>query len=360
MPPDFTKKTIDTLARRASYLCSNPDCRARTVGPNSDPEKSVTIGEAAHICGARPGSKRYQPGMTDSARAAITNGIWLCRNCHKKVDADAETSRTDILYSWREQHEKYVLSELGSSVDRIRGEKQTAELRDFESYPPIVRRIILDKPGGWEWRLTAELLRYLNQRSLRRLRDIHNGLWLGNQEHVANDIALGWVQDRMTEMSRLIQPFANLLEPLNRSWGAPGESGCADEIHHICGLLRDSLCQVVKFEERLCCANLPEELQDTLLLLRGVVGNQVAKIAEIPKHLDEIVTIAESLGEGTTNEAPLTIEKTITLELPKGWPRRITREFRRATRRMKARDRTDGSGCLSLLSAALVVLMLCW
>ncbi len=63
--PDFSKKTIDILSKRAAFICSNPDCRASTVGPNSDPNKSTLIGEAAHIFGARPKSKRYKLEMTD-------------------------------------------------------------------------------------------------------------------------------------------------------------------------------------------------------------------------------------------------------------------------------------------------------
>jgi len=59
MFPDFTKKTIDILTKRAAFICSNPDCRTSTVGPNTDPKKATVIGEAAHILGARPGSKPF-------------------------------------------------------------------------------------------------------------------------------------------------------------------------------------------------------------------------------------------------------------------------------------------------------------
>ncbi len=97
MPPDFNRKTVDTLARRAAFKCSNPGCRVSTVGPNSDLEKSTLIGEAAHIFGARPNSKRYRLNMTDAARAEITNSIWLCRNCHKLIDTDDQKYTSDIL-----------------------------------------------------------------------------------------------------------------------------------------------------------------------------------------------------------------------------------------------------------------------
>ncbi|KQW99035.1 hypothetical protein [Flavobacterium sp. Root420] len=80
MNPDFSKNTIDTLAKRAAFMCSNPDCRVLTVGPNSDPEKSTKIGEAAHIYGARIGSKRYIDTMTDPARAEIAINLLIRMN----------------------------------------------------------------------------------------------------------------------------------------------------------------------------------------------------------------------------------------------------------------------------------------
>ena len=173
--PDFNKKTVETLAKRARYLCSNPDCRVSTVGPNSDPEKATVIGEAAHIFGARPNAKRFVNDMGDPARASITNGIWLCRNCHKCIDTDGEKYSSEILFLWREEHEKYVQADLGNKTDKIRYEQQNSSLSLFKDYPPLIRRIVIDKPDGWEWRLTAELMRYLNKPHFRKLKDLRDG-----------------------------------------------------------------------------------------------------------------------------------------------------------------------------------------
>ena len=118
--PDFSKQMIETLARRARFQCSNPDCGAQTVGPNSDPNKATMIGEAAHVHGAKSGSMRYDVTMSDVTRAAITNGIWLCRNCHGKIDRDAVKYPVDLLFAWRKAHEDRVLRELGTPGDRIR------------------------------------------------------------------------------------------------------------------------------------------------------------------------------------------------------------------------------------------------
>ena len=180
MIPDFSKNTIETLAKRAAYKCSNPDCRVNTVGPNSNPKKSTKIGEAAHILGARENSKRYNPNMTDAARAEITNAIWLCSNCHKLIDTDDQKYTSEVLFIWRELHEQYTQFELGNATNKIQYEKQVSKLSLFQDYPPIIRRIVIDKPDGWEWRLAAELMRYFNQPLFRQLEDIRDGLYIKN------------------------------------------------------------------------------------------------------------------------------------------------------------------------------------
>ena len=248
--PDFNKKTVETLAKRARYLCSNPDCRVSTVGPNSDPEKATVIGEAAHIFGARPNAKRFVNDMGDPARASITNGIWLCRNCHKCIDTDGEKYSSEILFLWREEHEKYVQADLGNKTDKIRYEQQNSSLSLFKDYPPLIRRIVIDKPDGWEWRLTAELMRYLNKPHFRKLKDLRDGLCVRLQEHISDDDSMDWISQRHGDLSSISSPVTKLLDRLTQSWGRPGESGNIEEIRHICCLISNYLEQVITPEEK--------------------------------------------------------------------------------------------------------------
>ena len=100
MNPRFNSKTIDALAKRSAYRCSNPDCRVLTVGPNEVADKATIVGEAAHIYAAKHGGPRFREDMNDAARAEISNGIWLCRNCHGKVDRDPGRYPADLLFRW--------------------------------------------------------------------------------------------------------------------------------------------------------------------------------------------------------------------------------------------------------------------
>lgn len=68
---DFSQKTIDRLCERVGGKCSNPNCRRETKGPHSNPQKRVSIGEAAHIAAAAEGGPRYNPDLTPEERSSI-------------------------------------------------------------------------------------------------------------------------------------------------------------------------------------------------------------------------------------------------------------------------------------------------
>ncbi len=106
--PDFSGATKQTLAKRAGQVCSNPECRRPTSGPHSDESKAVNLGEAAHIRAARPDQARYDANMTDEERAAISNGIWLCKECARRIDVDEAKYPVALLAKWKDIHEKWI------------------------------------------------------------------------------------------------------------------------------------------------------------------------------------------------------------------------------------------------------------
>jgi hypothetical protein len=105
---DFSLSTRRILGERAAYICSNPDCRSNTIGPHSDPDRSLDTGVAAHICGAARGGPRYDPGQAPDERKSIANGIWLCANCSRVVDTDERKYPTERLRTWRAEHEQWI------------------------------------------------------------------------------------------------------------------------------------------------------------------------------------------------------------------------------------------------------------
>lgn len=113
---DFTQEVKGILAARVGYLCSNPDCRAPTSGPQIDATKALNVGVAAHITSAAEGGPRYNPLPSPDERRYPDNGIWLCQNCAKLIDNDTSRYTKKLIRAWREIAEDHALSLIGKTA----------------------------------------------------------------------------------------------------------------------------------------------------------------------------------------------------------------------------------------------------
>lgn len=125
---NFTVKTVDILGKRVGFLCSNPQCRKHTIGPNTNPEKATVVGVAAHITAAAPGGPRFDPEMEKKDRKAIENGIWLCVNCSTLIDKDPDAYPVETLNSWRDEAENSMSEELRGQIKETSKENKLAFL----------------------------------------------------------------------------------------------------------------------------------------------------------------------------------------------------------------------------------------
>ena len=117
---DFTKKTVDILARRAGGKCSI--CKCSTYGPNDNPHGATNIGQAAHISAAAEGGPRYDPTMSPEVRKSLKNGIWLCSNCHDNIDRNPERFSVPYLQRIKKEAETSAREQLG--VPRLRSDQE--------------------------------------------------------------------------------------------------------------------------------------------------------------------------------------------------------------------------------------------
>ncbi|MCG8344427.1 MAG: hypothetical protein MI685_04580 [Chlorobiales bacterium] len=165
MRDDFLQSVKDVLAKRVSYICSNPACGRVTSGPHNELTKAINIGVAAHITAAAPGGPRYDPEQTQEYRRSTNNGIWLCQWCARLVDADETKYTTRLLTDWKRDAEEKTTNML-TSPSNMRattiGAFPDSEFKLINSYfvPPqewqeIVdalstahRFLILAGPGG--------------------------------------------------------------------------------------------------------------------------------------------------------------------------------------------------------------------
>ncbi len=103
---DFPSEVKELLARRAGYRCSI--CEDPTVGPHSDDERSVYLGEASHICSAAPNGPRANPKLTAAERTAALNGIHLCKTHARLIDVDVNSYTVERLNEIKLTHERKV------------------------------------------------------------------------------------------------------------------------------------------------------------------------------------------------------------------------------------------------------------
>lgn len=106
MRDDFSTATKQLLAKRVGFVCSNPECRRSTSGPQEDPTRAANIGVAAHISAASPGGPRYEGDLSPEQRADSSNGIWLCQACATLIDTDTTRFSRPVLEGWKRAAER--------------------------------------------------------------------------------------------------------------------------------------------------------------------------------------------------------------------------------------------------------------
>jgi len=115
MRDDFIQKTKDEIAKRVGYICSNPECKAATSGPQ-DEEGVVNVGVAAHITAATENGPRYDKEMQPEERSSANNGIWLCQTHAKLIDNDVKKYSIEILQTWKNQAEETARNKIGIPI----------------------------------------------------------------------------------------------------------------------------------------------------------------------------------------------------------------------------------------------------
>ncbi|NVJ04843.1 hypothetical protein HUW63_06240 [Myxococcus sp. AM001] len=263
--------------------------------------------------------------MTDGARAEITNAIWLCRNCHKCTDNDALAYPPDLLFSWRIEHEQYVAEKLGSRTEILRLQARENSLEGLFDGNSFAKQIAREKLPGWEYRLTAELLRSNLKKPIRRWSDLKNNLRAQKRKAINDEESLVWFQVKLAEAMDYMAPLSNLYSiELQKAWGAPGQSGNAEEIDRVCRLIGAIADELAGWEEEVRFSWFSSTYQPLAGLLQGAMGRQLEKLIIIPEVIDKGVDHAEAHPNEATR-----IEYALVIDFPEGWTKSVEAELKR-------------------------------
>ncbi len=293
----FRSSTKKTLALRAGYLCSNPNCRNKTSGPHKEDHKAINIGVAAHIRGANPGSARYDDKMTPEERSNIINGIWLCTNCSKLIDDDEKKFTLKVLYKWKENHETHIEKELNGLSPSF--QKRELILEKFKGEHPAARQIAIDKPEHWEFLLAAELLRNFFKEKVSQYENIHKGLALKKSKYIPKDNFLDWSREKNQDFTNLISYFKVVAEEeLIKSFGDLGVAGDEFEILKACNLFKKGYDGIIAWELDLWRTIFPTELKSLKHTMQGWPKQMLYEMGKIHQEITKPFLI-DPKPEGT-------------------------------------------------------------
>lgn len=104
----ITPKNERLLHTKSGNRCAM--CKILLVNPNNS--SSACIGENAHIYGEKSGAARYDASKDDAFVNSEQNLIFLCCNCHKKIDTDIASYSVDYLFDLKVKHEQWVVDML--------------------------------------------------------------------------------------------------------------------------------------------------------------------------------------------------------------------------------------------------------
>ncbi|MBD8560867.1 HNH endonuclease [Pseudomonas fluorescens] len=320
----FKKSVVAVLAKRAANRCANPECGAVTSGPANESNGSVNVGEAAHIYGAHPGSARYDEKMASSDRGAITNAIWLCGNCHKRIDNDPSRYPPGLLFEWQREHENRISEQVGKTAAEVRLRYEKRHLEEFGRLSYLAERLIIEKGEYWEYLLTAEMLRFEMAPTIQRWDALKRGLYTKPIQRIDRDDSFSWLMDKSQEILLIVAAFSNITNfEIGRAWGESGVAGSDVDIVSVCRLYGEACSNTLLWEESVRFTRVDDDFSEIRDLYIGVAGDVIEQTAKIPKFLTDMVAPRPTSG---------TYELELIIGLPDGWEDRVDAAFKRAER----------------------------
>ena len=186
--PDFSEPVKRAIRHRASYICSNPNCRQPTLLPSSENEESYIMdGEVAHIKDARELTIRFDENMSDDDRASISNGIYLCAKCHTEIDKNKGIDYPiRLLEKWKKDHRDWLISVhhermqgISENLNRYNEiSKNTINLKPVENLNSFLISDYSDFINQWEAKNQEYMLKLSGQKSHPNHPEIKKRYWI--------------------------------------------------------------------------------------------------------------------------------------------------------------------------------------
>lgn len=269
--------------------------------------------------------------MSDLERAAISNAIWLCSNCHTIIDKDADRFPANLLLAWRTNHEDRTRKLIGTRGDEVRASVEDEIMSKYVDLPPHIRQVIRDKPEMWEFMLSAEALDHYLTGTMRHASDLEQGLVVRKIDLLPPDQFTRWVSNKMAELQHAVKALAKIMKQLQAAWGEPGQPGDVDAILHACDLYARCGHFFVHMAEEAAFTAAPEGFEKVAALVSQGASHPVYKLPELSEFLREFLSRDVREGTHTFN---------LEIDLPDGWSEALEEALEEGLAALSARDFT--------------------
>jgi hypothetical protein len=192
-----------------------------------------------------------------------------------------------------------------------------------ENMTAEAERIYRDRPDGWEYHLTLEMLQSEMKPVLQRWDALKRGLYSKPSTRVAQRESVEWMLDRIAEAEHLVESFDLLSnEEFAKAWGAPGEAGDADAILSTSRLFAEMCATALEWEERVRFAVVDPAFERVRTQFVGIGGRFIDEAAKLPAFMAAILDDDNASGTHTLN---------MVLSLPEDWVNDVRAALEEAT-----------------------------
>lgn len=179
-------------------------------------------------------------------------------------------------------------------------------LEDIQDEPEYIKKIVIEKPIGWEYLLASGLLKNRLEKVNSNYDEIDNEIVIQRLKTISGEEFWNWYQNYIDNLGNFIKLFNECVNGLIKSFGDPGVAGKPIEIKNAVDRILQLCRELINIEYELNSFSLPKELVNTKAKLRGVTKTV---------FLDEINRLQRELKITIENYTKSTVKETVTLSL---------------------------------------------
>ena len=195
-------------------------------------------------------------------------------------------------------------------------------MENFGRLSYLAERLILEKGPHWEYKLTAEVLRFDMNPIVRRWKELSRRLYIKTSRRIIGAEALDWISLKYHEVGMIVNAFSSLMNvEFKRAWGEPGVAGSDVDIVATCRLYAEMCASALAWEEDTQFTKLDDVFEEIRELMIGIAGGLVDQASQVPVFIANIFELDEPSGEHKLS---------LVADMPEGWSEKMELAMDRA------------------------------